>query len=64
MRRQVGHMAKVDVPDDPNWMRIFKALGLFASRRGRIQREMRIEMHAGKNGVRVMCQEESFTPDE
>jgi hypothetical protein len=57
-------MAKTDTPDDPNWQRIFKALGLFATKRGRVPRELRIELHAGKNGVRVMCQEESFTPDE
>lgn len=57
-------MAQVNIPDDPSWQRFFKALAGYANKRPRIQRESKIELLAGKNGVRVDYQEGHFIPDE
>lgn len=57
-------MAQIDIPDDPSWRRLFKALNKAAQRRGRISRECKVEMHAGKSGVKTVITEEDFSPDE
>jgi hypothetical protein len=57
-------MAQIDIPDDPAWRRLFKALKRASERRGRIGRECKVEMYAGKNGVKTVITEEDFSPDE
>jgi hypothetical protein len=57
-------MASVNIPDDPNWARLFRALAAYAQKQQRIQRQSKIELHGGKDGVRVEYQEGYYSPDQ